>query len=38
VACGGISGYNEGNPRPGRSDLFNMIAKRPTTKGLIVSD
>src|ERR1039457_5196503 len=38
VACGGISGYNEGKPRPGPSNLFNMITKRLTMKGLIVSD
>ena len=38
VACGGISGYNEGKPRPGPSNLFNMTTKRLTMKGLIVSD
>jgi len=38
VACGGISGYNEQKPRPGPSNLFNMITKRLTMKGLIVSD
>ena len=38
IACGGISGYNEGKPRPGPSNLFNMITKRLTMKGLIVSD
>jgi len=38
VACGGISGYNERNPRPGPSNLFNMTTKRLTMKGLIVSD
>ena len=38
IACGGISGYNERKPRPGPSNLFNIITKRLTMKGLIVSD
>ncbi len=38
IACGGISGYNEEKPQPGPSNLFNMIIKRLTMKGLIVSD
>ncbi len=38
VACGGISGYNAETPRPGPSNLFNMITKRLTMKGFIVSD
>jgi hypothetical protein len=38
IACGGISGYNDETPRPGPSNLFNMITKRLTMKGLIVSD
>jgi NADPH-dependent curcumin reductase CurA len=38
VACGGISGYNAGKPRPGPSNLFNVITKRLTMKGFIVSD
>ena len=38
IACGGISGYNEGKPRPGPSNLFNMTAKRLTMKGFIVRD
>jgi len=38
IACGGISGYNEGKPRPGPSNLFNITTKRLTMKGLIVSD
>ncbi len=38
VACGSISGYNEEKPQPGPTNLFNMIAKRLTMKGLIVSD
>jgi NADPH-dependent curcumin reductase CurA len=38
IACGGISGYNEERPRPGPANLFNMITKRLTMKGLIVRD
>ena len=38
VACGSISGYNDEKPRPGPANLFNMITKRLTMKGLIVSD
>jgi NADPH-dependent curcumin reductase CurA len=38
IACGGISGYNERKPRPGPSNLFNVITRRLTMKGLIVSD
>jgi hypothetical protein len=38
VACGGISGYNEERPRPGPSNLFNIITKRLTMKGFIVRD
>jgi NADPH-dependent curcumin reductase CurA len=38
IACGGISGYNDEKPRPGPSNLFNMITKRLTMKGLIVRD
>src|ERR1035438_4675987 len=38
IACGGISTYNETEPRPGPSNLFNVITKRLTMKGLIVSD
>jgi len=38
IACGGISGYNEEKPRPGPNNLFNMITKRLTMKGLIVRD
>jgi NADPH-dependent curcumin reductase CurA len=38
VACGSISGYNDLEPQPGPSNLFNMIGKRLTMKGLIVSD
>jgi NADPH-dependent curcumin reductase CurA len=38
IACGGISAYNNEKPAPGPSNLFNMITKRLTMKGLIVSD
>lgn len=38
IACGGISGYNEETPKTGPSNLFNIITKRLTMKGLIVGD
>jgi NADPH-dependent curcumin reductase CurA len=38
IACGGISGYNEEQPKPGPPNLFNMTTKRLTMKGLIVGD
>ncbi len=38
IACGGISGYNEAKPLPGPTNLFNIITKRLTMKGLIVRD
>ena len=38
IACGGISNYNEEKPQPGPSNLFNMITKRLTMKGMIVFD
>jgi NADPH-dependent curcumin reductase CurA len=38
IACGGISGYNDEKPRPGPSNLFNMVARRLTMKGFIVRD
>jgi hypothetical protein len=38
IACGGISTYNNEQPAPGPSNLFNMITKRLTMKGLIVRD
>ncbi|MHB8520429.1 MAG: NADP-dependent oxidoreductase [Limisphaerales bacterium] len=38
IACGGISGYNDEQPRPGPSNLFNMITKRLTMRGFIVRD
>jgi NADPH-dependent curcumin reductase CurA len=38
LACGGISGYNEQKPLPGPSNLFYMVGKRLTMKGMIVRD
>ncbi len=38
VACGSISGYNDLQPQPGPNNLFNMIGKRLTMKGMIVGD
>jgi NADPH-dependent curcumin reductase CurA len=38
IACGGISGYNDEKPRPGPANLFNMITKRLTMKGMLVFD
>ncbi|HEX5397628.1 MAG TPA: NADP-dependent oxidoreductase, partial [Verrucomicrobiae bacterium] len=38
IACGSISGYNAEKPKPGPNNLFNMIAKRLTMKGMIVGD
>ena len=38
IACGAISVYNQATPPPGPCNLFNIITKRLTMKGLIVSD
>jgi NADPH-dependent curcumin reductase CurA len=38
IACGGISGYNAENQRPGPANLFNVTTKRLTMKGLIAGD
>lgn len=38
IACGSISGYNDLQPQPGPNNLFNMISKRLTMKGMIVGD
>jgi NADPH-dependent curcumin reductase CurA len=38
IACGGISLYNDERPRPGPDNLGNIVGKRLTMKGFIVSD
>ena len=38
AACGSISGYNNEKPQPGPTNLHNIITKRLTIKGFIVSD
>ena len=38
IACGAISIYNAEAPRPGPANLANVIGKRLTMKGFIVSD
>jgi NADPH-dependent curcumin reductase CurA len=38
IACGAISIYNAEAPRPGPSNLANIIGKRLIMKGFIVSD
>ena len=38
IACGGISNYNNPEPTPGPPNLVNMVSKRLTMKGLIVTD
>ena len=38
IACGSISVYNDEKPSPGPSNLFNMIGKRLTMKGMLVFD
>jgi hypothetical protein len=38
IACGSISGYNDDPPQPGPSNLFNLITKRLTMRGMIVGD
>jgi NADPH-dependent curcumin reductase CurA len=38
IACGSISSYNEEKPQPGPSNLFNIITKRLTMKGMMVFD
>jgi NADPH-dependent curcumin reductase CurA len=38
IACGSISGYNDKTPLPGPPNLFNVITKRLTIKGMIVLD
>jgi NADPH-dependent curcumin reductase CurA len=38
AACGSISRYNDEKPRPGPNNLHNIVTKRLTIKGFIVSD
>jgi NADPH-dependent curcumin reductase CurA len=38
ICCGSITGYNDEQPQPGPSNLFNIIGKRLTLKGLLVRD
>jgi len=38
IACGGISAYNDETPRPGPTNLGNVVGRRLTMKGFIVSD
>jgi NADPH-dependent curcumin reductase CurA len=38
IACGMISSYNDETPTPGPSNLAQIISKRLTMKGMIVSD
>lgn len=38
IGCGGISRYNDAAPSPGPSNLMNIVSKRLTWKGFIVSD
>lgn len=38
IGCGSISGYNDEQPSPGPNNLMNIVTKRLTWKGFIVSD
>jgi NADPH-dependent curcumin reductase CurA len=38
IACGAISRYNEATPSPGPRNLMNVVAKRLTIRGFIVTD
>lgn len=38
VLCGAISTYNDAEPTPGPSNLFNLISKRARMEGFIVLD
>jgi NADPH-dependent curcumin reductase CurA len=38
IGCGSISRYNETAPSPGPTNLMNIVTKRLTWKGFIVSD
>lgn len=38
IACGGISTYNDSAPTPGPTNLFNLVVKSLTMKGLIAGN
>jgi NADPH-dependent curcumin reductase CurA len=38
IVCGGISGYNAAQPRPGPVNLANIVTMRLRMRGLIVQD
>ncbi len=38
VMCGGISGYNDPDPKPGPSNLMTLIIRRIKMQGFIVLD
>ena len=38
IGCGSISGYNDQEPSPGPNNLMNIVTKRLTWRGFIVSD
>ena len=38
IGCGSISRYNDAQPSPGPNNLMNIVTKRLTWKGFIVSD
>lgn len=38
AACGSISRYNDSEPAPGPSNIFQIVPKRLTMRGYIVSD
>lgn len=38
ILCGGISGYNETEPRPGPKNIMNLVITRSRMEGFIVID
>ena len=38
AACGSISGYNDDKPKPGPNNLYDVIIRRLTMRGLMVTD
>jgi NADPH-dependent curcumin reductase CurA len=36
--CGAISGYNAASPQPGPNNMFQIVSKRLTLRGFIVTD